>query len=92
MRWVALLIAAACGGCGNTFDGCANPCPGAFSTNLEWLCDAGPCPVGQSFAEPFFQCRCFNGETFTFRQPDAGTCSAARAQWNAFFAAFCGHD
>jgi len=90
MRYMLAVLMALAGCDGSSYDGCADPCPGAVSAGLEWLCDAGPCPVGQSLAEPYFQCRCANGQTLTFRQPDAASCPAARADWNAFHSAHCG--
>jgi hypothetical protein len=85
-----LLLLLALIGCGDSrYDGCANPCPGADVADFVYFCDGGPCPVGESTAQPYFQCRCTNGSILTFAQPDAASCPAARANWTAFYDAHC---
>jgi len=88
MRW--MLIAVLLFSCdGSKYDGCADPCPGAFTTGVQYFCDGGPCPVGEAVAEPYFVCLCTNGHVLTFREPDQADCAAARSNWQSFYSANC---
>ncbi len=90
MRYLVpiLLLLAGCGG--DSYNGCDNPCPGAFAADLEYRCDGGLCPPGESIAQAWFECRCVNGHTLVFVQPsNEADCSTARANWTTFYSANC---